>query len=100
MAFSKIHADAYGLTGEQLFSGATDGTQNIFEIPEYQRPYVWKKEHWEALFTDITDNELGYFIGAIICVCKENNRFDVVDGQQRLTTLRSGVHKRLSKVWI
>ena len=87
MAFSKIHADAYGLTGEQLFSGATDGTQNIFEIPEYQRPYVWKKEHWEALFTDITDNELGYFIGAIICVCKENNRFDVVDGQQRLTTL-------------
>ena len=87
MAFSKIHADAYGLTGEQLFSGATDGTQNIFEIPEYQRPYVWKKEHWEALFTDITDNEFGYFIGAIICVCKENNRFDVVDGQQRLTTL-------------
>lgn len=96
MAFSKIEALAHGLTGEHLFSVSNVGTQNIFEIPEYQRPYVWKKEHWETLFTDIIDNDFGYFVGAIICAKKENQgafsstrytKYDVVDGQQRLTTL-------------
>ena len=96
MAFSKIEALAHGLTGEHLFNVVQVGTQNIFEIPEYQRPYVWKKEHWETLFTDIIDNDFGYFVGAIICAKKENQgafestrytKFDVVDGQQRLTTL-------------
>ena len=96
LAFSKIDALAHGLTGEHLFSVANVGTQNIFEIPEYQRPYVWKKEHWETLFTDIVDNDFGYFVGAIICAKKENQgtfastrytKYDVVDGQQRLTTL-------------
>ena len=96
MAFSKIEALAHGLTGEHLFSVSNVGTQNIFEIPEYQRPYVWKKEHWETLFTDIIDNDFGYFVGAIICAKKENQgafsstrytKYEVVDGQQRLTTL-------------
>ena len=93
LAFSKIEATAHGLSGEHLFKGATDGDQNIFEIPEYQRPYVWKKDNWEALFSDLTDNEAGYFVGAIICADKPSTtkaaytRCDVVDGQQRLTTL-------------
>ena len=92
MAVNTITANAYGLSGEYLFNGATDGGQNIFEIPEYQRPYVWKKDNWEALFSDLTDNDAGYFIGAIICADKPSrtmsyNRYDVVDGQQRLTTL-------------
>lgn len=96
LSFSKIDALAHGLTGEHLFNVSNVGTQNIFEIPEYQRPYVWKKEHWETLFMDIIDNDFGYFVGAIICAKKENQgafastrytKYDVVDGQQRLTTL-------------
>ncbi len=96
MAFSKIEAMAHGLTSEHLFNVATSGKQSIFEIPEYQRPYVWKKEHWEALFTDIVDNDFGYFVGAIICAEQKNAgassstmfvKYDVIDGQQRLTTL-------------
>lgn len=88
----RIIANAYGLSEENLFKGTTDGGQNIFEIPEYQRPYVWKKDNWEALFSDLTDNNAGYFIGAIICADKPvtttaYTRLDVVDGQQRLTTL-------------
>lgn len=109
MAFSKIDALAHGLTGEHLFSVANVGTQSIFEIPEYQRPYVWKKEHWETLFTDIVDNDFGYFVGAIICAKKENQgtfastlytKYDVVDGQQRLTTLSiflAAIHAVLNK---
>ena len=92
LAVSTITAMAHGLSGEHLFKGATDGGQNVFEIPEYQRPYVWKKDNWEALFSDLTDNDAGYFVGAIICADKSSTttaytRYDVVDGQQRLTTL-------------
>lgn len=92
MGIGKISAMAHQLSGDYLFKGSTDGNQNIFEIPEYQRPYVWKRNNWEALFDDITDNDSGYFVGAIICAKKDSSSMDyteyyVVDGQQRLTTL-------------
>jgi hypothetical protein len=66
--------------------------QICYEIPPYQRPYSWKKEHvqqflediWEAY--EVSDKE--YFIGSLIAIEKEKNqRYEVVDGQQRLTTL-------------
>lgn len=56
-------------------------------IPPYQREYSWKEEQWENLFNDINENLSGYFLGSIICISSENNRLDVIDGQQRLTTL-------------
>lgn len=59
-------------------------------IPKYQREYTWSKEQWEALFDDLADNEEGYFIGSIICVNKNDStqpRLEVIDGQQRLTTI-------------
>lgn len=69
-------------------------------IPYFQRPYVWKEENWEKFFNDIADlaspedeeaNPEGYFMGSII-LRKGKNRgryeqFDVIDGQQRLTTI-------------
>lgn len=64
-----------------------------YEIPKYQREYIWSREDWEFLFDDLTDNENGYFLGSIICIPKQReNAFDVqkleiIDGQQRLTTL-------------
>ena len=89
---SKIKAEGYELIDNYLFR-ISSGNQNVFEIPMYQRPYVWRKDNWEELFNDITDNEPGYFIGAIICInngVSDNNNYtlyEVVDGQQRLTTL-------------
>lgn len=62
-------------------------------IPKYQREYIWGKEEWEFLFNDLSDNENGYFLGTIICIPlqRENTfniqRLELVDGQQRLTTL-------------
>jgi hypothetical protein len=66
--------------------------QICYEIPPYQRPYSWKKENVQQLLEDVWEayeaNDKEYFIGSLITIEKEkNHRYDVVDGQQRLTTL-------------
>lgn len=60
---------------------------NIFNIPIYQRNYSWKKENVETLLNDIWDNEQGYYIGNVLLVGNGKGISDVVDGQQRLTTI-------------
>ena len=64
----------------------------IFEIPKYQREYTWGLKDWESLFDDLADNDLGYFLGTIIFINNTDDalgspKLQVVDGQQRLTTL-------------
>lgn len=70
------------------------GAREHFHVPKYQREYSWKKWQWESLLNDIEDNAPGYFMGSIICVNDSQSIvigdemiFEVVDGQQRLTTL-------------
>jgi len=63
-----------------------------YVIPKYQREYTWGKEAWENLYNDILENDDGHFIGSIICVNRginalETTPLEVVDGQQRLTTI-------------
>ncbi len=65
-----------------------------FHIPEYQRPYAWTGEHAEELFNDLwtfhreENSHEEYFLGSIVLASGERGRqYDVVDGQQRLTTL-------------
>ena len=63
-----------------------------FKVPRYQREYVWKKEQWADLFDDLYENPKGYFLGSMICINRTNDvtqtqELEVVDGQQRLTTL-------------
>lgn len=66
--------------------------QICYEIPPYQRPYSWKKDNVQQLLEDVWEayeaNDREYFIGSLITIEKEKNqRYEVVDGQQRLTTL-------------
>lgn len=66
--------------------------EHTFTIPPYQRPYTWGEEETVQLLTDITDaiegNEREYFIGSIVTIERsKNSEFEVVDGQQRLTTI-------------
>lgn len=70
------------------------GAREHFHVPKYQREYTWGKWEWEQLLNDIEDNDPGYFMGSIICVydneaptAGDELIFEVVDGQQRLTTL-------------
>lgn len=70
-----------------------------FLIPDYQRPYAWNEEQCQTLWDDIflfsfpdndfeafDDNE-EYFLGSIVTYKNENGKSEVIDGQQRLTTL-------------
>ena len=61
-----------------------------YVIPKYQREYTWSYKEWDAIYDDITENQEGYFIGSIICINSGDSnypRLEVIDGQQRLTTL-------------
>ena len=56
-------------------------------IPIYQRNYAWESDEIEALLDDIKNySGVGYFIGSLV-VREKDGFFEVIDGQQRLTTL-------------
>lgn len=63
-----------------------------YTIPVYQRNYAWRAEQIQQLISDIQDalreDESSYFLGNLIVTeRKDENNFEVIDGQQRLTTL-------------
>lgn len=73
-----------------------EGISNIlktkrFKVPAYQRSYAWETEHVEALLNDIHDSiknkEHEYFLGSLVVTGQSDKRYEVVDGQQRLTTV-------------
>ena len=70
------------------------GNIEHYHIPKYQREYTWGRNEWEQLLIDIEENDIGYFMGSIICITDnaelgpgESPIFEVVDGQQRLITI-------------
>ena len=66
---------------------------SLYQIPDYQRPYKWTTREVEKLWEDVYEayekSEKSYFLGTITTASlKENAPYrDVIDGQQRLTTL-------------
>ena len=71
--------------------------KEIFEngkyiVPLYQRNYAWRKNEIEQLLQDVYEsfkkNRNGnYFIGSLVVLKRQNGDYEVIDGQQRLTTL-------------
>ncbi|RYY94339.1 MAG: DUF262 domain-containing protein, partial [Alphaproteobacteria bacterium] len=70
----------------EIFSATTD-----IRVPPFQRSYAWEDEETEILIKDLLDafrHNTTYFLGAIVVIRPRNRGpSDVVDGQQRLTTL-------------
>lgn len=70
---------------------------NILSVPTFQRAYAWESAHLHSFVEDIrnhpTKNNKGYFFGTILLTfgksqpSQQNSSYDVVDGQQRLTTV-------------
>ena len=65
-----------------------------FIVPDFQRPYSWDKEKCETLWQNITnfleteENPASdYFLGTIVSNIDENGNQEIIDGQQRITTL-------------
>lgn len=70
-----------------------------FLIPDYQRPYAWGEAECQTLWDDIFsfaipdegriefDSNSEYFLGPIVTFRNLNSKLEVIDGQQRLTTL-------------
>lgn len=85
MNISNINVNKYSIS--RMF----DAEKYVYEIPKYQREYIWAGREWEALFDDITENEGVHFLGSVICISSTSDllspRFEIVDGQQRLTTI-------------
>ena len=72
-------------------------TQNIYQVPIYQRNYAWEDTEINALVKDVFDSyekskkapekDSVYYIGTLVTYKRNDNNFEVIDGQQRLTTI-------------
>ncbi|MGN0867563.1 MAG: DUF262 domain-containing protein [Oligosphaeraceae bacterium] len=74
-----------------------NGAEHPFVIPEYQRPYAWGSDQIQTLFEDIWDFTVNmggskhpnekYFLGSIVSYENESGEQEIIDGQQRITSL-------------
>lgn len=90
---SKLNIDQQTIL--QLFSDK----RSDFLIPDYQRPYAWGEDECGTLWDDIFafafppdnyanfDSNDEYFLGPIVTFRNEHKKLEIIDGQQRLTTL-------------
>lgn len=78
------------ITQEPVTLGTVLGN-NIFEVPLYQREFSWELEQVSDLFYDIEGSSVteGHFLGSLLLYVKdkEKNIKEIIDGQQRLTTI-------------
>ena len=91
----KIDVSVVSCTVKELLSGEIAAHINNaqLKIPEYQRPYVWQKKQLAKLVSDLnafyknySKEQPLYYLGSII-LHKQNNILNIIDGQQRVTTL-------------
>jgi hypothetical protein len=63
-------------------------SSGYYRIPRFQRPYSWTRENIQEFWDDIVkDAPESYFIGSMVVFKHGSQRYGVVDGQQRLTTI-------------
>ena len=70
------------------------GNGLFYKIPRFQRDYSWTLEQWEDLWTDIlntieapSQENDSHYMGYLVLQSTDDKTFEVIDGQQRLTTL-------------
>ena len=89
MDSNKMSGEITYLKVEDIFNSKT----GKYKIPIYQRNYAWKEPQIRQLIRDIYDycgeknKEKKYYIGTLVVRPDKENTFEVIDGQQRLTTL-------------
>jgi len=68
------------------------GNGMSYHVPPFQRDYSWAEEQWEDLWQDICslfteEGDSDHYMGYLVLQSKDNKLFNVIDGQQRLTTI-------------
>ena len=68
------------------------GNGIFYTVPQFQRDYSWTEDEWEDLWQDILDvcqenKEPAHYMGYLVLQSRDNKRFEIIDGQQRVTTL-------------
>ena len=68
------------------------GNGLTYRVPRFQRDYSWGEDEWDDLWQDIlgtvpTDGEPAHYMGYLVLQTTDDKQFDIIDGQQRLTTL-------------
>lgn len=69
-----------------------DGEKCKYEIPVYQRNYAWERDEISTLIHDVENSYMKnsasvYYIGTLVAYNKGDGVYEVIDGQQRLTTI-------------
>ncbi len=78
-------------TGNQTFRQLF-GNGLTYTVPRFQRDYSWTRDEWDDLWQDIQGTlapggEPAHYMGYLVLQTQDNKTFEVIDGQQRLTTL-------------
>ncbi|MEZ4659761.1 MAG: DUF262 domain-containing protein [Caldilineaceae bacterium] len=68
------------------------GNGLTYRVPRFQRDYSWTEEEWDDLWQDILGilphgSEPAHYMGYLVLQTNDNRTFEIIDGQQRLTTL-------------
>ncbi len=68
------------------------GNGLTYRVPRFQRDYSWGEEEWDDLWQDILgtikpNGEAAHYMGYLVLQSADERTFEIIDGQQRLTTL-------------
>lgn len=63
-----------------------------YRVPQFQRDYSWGTDEWDDLWQDLVElfgenPEPAHYMGYLVLQSSDNRAFDIIDGQQRMTTL-------------
>lgn len=68
------------------------GNGLVYRVPMFQRDYSWTEQEWDDLWQDIVamlepGGEQGHYMGYLVLQSGDERNYDIIDGQQRMTTL-------------
>ena len=68
------------------------GNGLVYRVPMFQRDYSWTEQEWDDLWQDIIamqepGGEQGHYMGYLVLQSSDERNYDIIDGQQRMTTL-------------
>src|SRR6185503_6572890 len=77
------------LEGKTIAIGNLLSQEFFFRVHDYQRPFSWDPDNFEDLIDDIitANKNQEYFLGTIVLHNVSKGNYEIVDGQQRLTSV-------------